>query len=136
MPSGETHTKFNIVPTTISVVGAIYFGDSWLYIGLPIGSILGILVTPDLDLEQNISINLIKDFNGVLGFLWKAYWFPYAKIANHRGASHTPFFSTLFRFVYLFWWMFFFPEWWQFLTFVFWGLFLSDLFHIIMDAFF
>lgn len=72
---------------------------------LTIGALLGIILTPDLDLVGgSISQRQVKRQAGnVIGTLWWALWYPYAKVLGHRSwVSHTPVIGTLIRVVYVF----------------------------------
>lgn len=73
-----------------------------LVAGATIGAGAGHLVTPDLDLrrrtyEEGRVIRIL----GLPGYLWLAYWYPYAVVMRHRGWSHTVPQGTLSRMVYL-----------------------------------
>lgn len=107
------------------------------------GALTGILVSPDLDLMENgnLSLAIIRKRSHFLAWLWKIFWYPYARVHHHRGMSHWPIIGTVVRVLYL---AFPFtiilvlfrirvpPLPWFFPAFA--GLCLVDIVHIFLDA--
>lgn len=104
-------------------------------IGLAVGSVIGHLLTPDIDHHYTTYEELrIYRYNKLLGFLWWLYWLPYERIVPHRGISHVPIVGTATRFVYLLW----LPLWYTegyglfwFSVFVTWCI--QDAAHLRLD---
>lgn len=70
------------------------------------GCLLGIIVSPDLDLDFvfNISSTIflrIPLVGWILTYIWSAFWHPYAYAFRHRGSSHTPIIGTITRVSYM-----------------------------------
>lgn len=97
---------------------------------IPAGCLLGLKISPDMDLNPN-ALGAI----GRLGFVDE-----YAAMVPHRDKiSHTPFASTIIRFVLVFgipwfvlWLVRFAPPWWATLR-LFAGLALADTLHVLTD---
>lgn len=83
---------------TFIVVGWWYMQVSGL------GAIFAALCTPDQDIQNTTweEKQLRQQFPR-FGRLWQAYWYPYAKVAKHRGWSHGWGLGALTRLVYTFW---------------------------------
>ena len=61
----------------------------------------GYLLTPDIDVDNGSRSNYyIRRIFGT-DFLWNIFLYPYRKGKKHRGVSHIPILSTLFRFLYI-----------------------------------
>jgi len=117
--------------------------------GALLGCDAGILLTQDLD-QIGVSKGewtLVKRL-GPIGFLWMAFWWPYARALKHRGFwSHCPVVGTIGRLVYcgalisLIWIILGRPEIpppgmavQEFLWGAGLGLLVSDAVHFIMDG--
>lgn len=136
MPNGMTHTA-----ATLLLAGATL---PLANTAITAGVLTGVLVSPDLDVDGgNISLYHLRRvgcIGGVLSGVWRAYWYPYAKLTPHRShISHSVLFGTMLRVFYLIFPFLvanFFgvpmaiPQW-----FGMWflGLCLSDALHILMD---
>ncbi len=148
------HEKFNLLllPPTL------YFIPKEYLLFYTLGYLFGtFFLSPDLDLPQSVPSRRWK----LLSFLWH----PYRKVFKHRGLSHFPFLGTLSRLLYLLLlclFLYFFlvgftsllgegisegilsydlPKIFSLLSekeeafyFVL-GIFISDLFHLILDLF-
>lgn len=138
MAAGKTHTRTQVETAAIYApivfsIWAIYDFSIWAIWG---GIILGIFITPDLDVDHGKvdGFHLIRGKSPVLAWLWRMYWFPYAKFFSHGNSSHWLIIGTLIRFTY-----FFIPfillgcREWQILAMVFVGLCIADFNHVIMD---
>lgn len=138
MPSGRTHTTATLLTSFALAATAAYLVAStnqphWA--ALPIGAITGLLITPDLDVDNgSISHAHARNIGCLFGLLWSLYWTPYARIMSHRGASHWPVVGTLVRLVYAFWWLpFVWWDWGWVIAFAV-GLVVVDCLHIMMDG--
>lgn len=67
------------------------------------GAIAGILINPDLDLEdRTLSKGIMWRSSCLVGAVWSALWWPYSQVVYHRSIlSHGPILGTLLRLVYL-----------------------------------
>lgn len=68
------------------------------------GSLLGVLLSPDLDVDNPIHSNYIigKYFGCIGGAVWFAFWRPYAWFIPHRSPlSHWPVLGTMLRVLYM-----------------------------------
>lgn len=100
--NGKAHMLVNI-GTGVGLVGLGYaYNLPPDYIAaLAIGSVVGTVITPDYDFDRNLPKSIIGRIP-LLGYAWNAFWSPYAKAVKHRSfISHSPFFSTTFRLLYL-----------------------------------
>jgi len=96
MASGFQHKQASIAAAPIAgVAAAIIFQDVLFGTLVFVGCLLGIILTPDLDLLPELD-------NWNVSGLWKLYWYPYARMIPHRGdVSHIPLLGTAVRLVYL-----------------------------------
>lgn len=150
MAPGIAHSRASSI---LSIPAGVIVGLSLTSIphgvGAALGSLLGIVLTPDLD---QISISksewrLVKKF-GPFGFIWCAYWWLYARIIPHRSFwSHFPVIGTIIRLLYLSTPIVIFCIWKDYIpdlsrisqvyrdlawgTLI--GLFVSDTLHLFMD---
>jgi uncharacterized metal-binding protein len=72
--------------------------------GLTGGCLAGVLLTPDLDVDNPVHSHAIVDRRiGCLpGLIWRVLWYPYAKSIPHRHwLSHAPIIGTLLRVMYI-----------------------------------
>lgn len=103
MSSGRTHLTGSLVLGGISAwvaYEALKVGQFDVVEGIVYGTIGGIFITPDYDLEGvTITEGLIRKIP-VVGEVWVAMWYPYALLNPHRGRSHTPI-GTIERQLYL-----------------------------------
>lgn len=151
MPSGRVHS---------AVTAACALGASVVLYktGYPLsiitaaggGCLLGLVVNPDLDVDQgSISNKIVRRSAGcVLGLVWSLIWKPYALVIPHRSPlSHFPILGTVIRLGYLYGllWLINYglgviapgahvwpsvPFWW---LWSFAGLALVDAIHFLMD---
>ena len=105
MPNGFLHTRATL---TLAVAGGIIA----YRLGQPVpdvvaltgGTLVGLLLTPDLDVNKGcISNHLVRRHAGLpLGILWSVYWTPYSRMIPHRSRlSHLPVLGTCLRLAYL-----------------------------------
>jgi uncharacterized metal-binding protein len=105
MASGRIHAvttvalSLGFAPIVLSAVK----GTPELLILIP-GIMLGILITPDLDIDHRIvSHRYMRNmFGRVVGMYWYYLWHSYSICFKHRSAlSHLPIISTLIRLTFL-----------------------------------
>ena len=106
MPNGRTHTK-------ASLIAAPIIGAAFLFSGYPTsisaaataGTLVGVLIGPDLDVDAgNYSLYILRRtplIGRPLAWLWRFLWWPYSKLAAHRGFSHWPVIGTIGRLLYI-----------------------------------
>lgn len=106
MPSGRVHAATTIALTL--GLGAACYSAGWpsdQQAALAGGSLAGLLLSPDLDVQQgSISFKFARrSFGCLFGLLWEMYWKPYAVLIPHHRhwLSHMPFISTAIRLLYL-----------------------------------
>lgn len=162
MSSGVVHTKACIILSAAFVGTAILTGRHEFF-ECAIGSMTGILISPDLDVDaKNISTAIIKKRTGWFGAkLWDMLWHNYRLSFKHgRFASHFPIFGTFVRLAYIYfvfvipavfiWWFYIQLEsnynlnliqelkWWFILLLrpaFFYGLASADFVHYGLDIF-
>jgi len=96
MPSGKTHTAFELILGPGFIIGFyLLFRPSLPELALFGGAYLlsSLFLSPDLDLHKNRA----RRRWGPLGFIWA----PYSKIFKHRGVSHNLLLGPLTRLIYL-----------------------------------
>lgn len=114
MASGEVHQTLGFIAGGLGAIGAYaaktyLFSDSvsWLHIaGFASGLAVGILVTPDLDMEgatlEETRWKAIPVIGIVFYVAFRLAWTPYALMVKHRSPwSHFPIVGTLGRAVYV-----------------------------------
>jgi uncharacterized metal-binding protein len=154
MAPGKIHAITSAVAAGLSGPTLALLSDVpvWHAAAFSIGSALGILITPDLDIRHDIHADRViqRSTGQVVARIWELFWWLYARlIPRHRHPlSHTPLLGTGLRLLYLF----LFPMLiWQGLRFflalppypslpvtipLLWGvagLVFSDVLHLIMD---
>lgn len=107
MADGRTHARGTAIAGTV-LVAASLASAALVHpacIGLAAGALVGHLVTPDLDLAEQITYceRRIYRWNRLAGWCWVQFWRPYARRNNHRGRSHSWPRGTWDRFSYLLW---------------------------------
>lgn len=134
MSSGKAHALAStaLAPVLASVVLARNYNVTTAFC-VGVGCLLGLWLSPDLDIDGiTYSETLLP---GLIGVLFRAYWWPYAKLIPHRHwLSHAPVISTTLRIIYAFWWFAFLDvHWFVVLAPVWCGLMFSDAAHWLMD---
>ena len=156
MSAGSVHLRASIVLASGFSVGALVLQDMRL-LECAVGSLIGILVGPDLDVDAgNISNKIVRKRVGWFGErAWRFFWKGYSGSFKHgQFGSHFPVFSTVVRLLYAYFWLIFIPhssvkllgffqwklnvvlEWWFIIFFspmFFYGLASSDLIHWALD---
>ena len=109
MPNGKVHTT---ITTTTAVISAPVITVAWLNLFwmpweifwvIP-GILLGIFITPDLDIDSTtVSHRYVNNLFGAIAFNWWYYlWHSYSISFKHRSAmSHAPIIGTLIRLTFL-----------------------------------
>lgn len=102
MPGGKTHTLLTLGATPLVMLASYHLGLDPLSSGG--GALVGIVLSPDLDVDDGfIGMYYLRRIFPPLGWVWRALWFPYAKVVGHRSlASHLPLVGTLGRVIYLY----------------------------------
>ena len=151
MPNGRVHFELWKKGSRLAVAGSLpvaAMAQKWYYAPLTlVGYGLGAIIDPDLDMIQltQAERRIIKKF-GWFGYLWIAYWIPYAGFCKlyakgHRGwLSHSYVLSTIVRLAYVGWpWVYFgikylgLPMVLNLCIPIFLGLTYSDAIHIRAD---
>ncbi len=148
MPSGKIHSATSAILSAGLYYAAYRAGEPVVTCAaLAGGCLAGIVLTPDLDVDQgSISNAHARRLGGCwFGLIWALLWKPYAWIVPHRSPlSHAPLIGTTLRLGYLVLVALIFigifkvtgvsvpalPAWWPW---AFAGLALSDLAHFILD---
>jgi uncharacterized metal-binding protein len=148
---GRTHAIACMVTAT-GAGGLIYFNKLANLItscNISIGALLGILISPDLDLMEtgNYSMVILGKASHFLAKIWRLFWWPYAKLSHHRGFSHWPIIGTILRVAYMILWSWIIMliisplglRWtlnYSVLMPIVLGLVLSDFVHTLLDVIF
>lgn len=145
MSTGKQHALASLVTASVTSVLGFLSGEPLLAVGTAAGAVSGILLSPDLDVDQyTYSDYTVRRFAGELAaWGWRLLWFPYRKLIPHRSwLSHAPLLGTAGRVGYvglfvgfLLGWDFTFvrqnlPFWMSWLA----GLMLADVVHYAMDG--
>jgi uncharacterized metal-binding protein len=155
MPKGTVHAKATVALAAAGAFVTYRFGHPLPQIlALSGGTLAGLLLTPDLDIDEGcISNDIVRHSAGRrVEQLWALFWRPYGLMLPHRSKlSHLPLLGTALRLVYiailpaLIWWFTTFSArtgmlphlsvpiwvWWAF-----GGLVLADTLHYLMDELF
>lgn len=99
------HAKATLVlAAPAAIFAGVTTGSLQNALACGIGVLFGILLSPDLDMNQKTrSEYVVSRYLGrLIGWLWYLFWLPYAKAVPHRHAiSHWPVISTLIRLLYI-----------------------------------
>ena len=102
MSAGCVHQKASVALASGFLLGSFAFGPGWEY---AIGALVGIILTPDLDVDNGyIGNTIIRNRLGrPVEKGWDMLWYFYRKSLKHGSElSHFPVISTMFRLIYLF----------------------------------
>lgn len=149
MASGETHAKVARIVGGIIMLWAVYVayqGFPQAAVGMMIGALAGLWITPDIDhwVRTHEEYRVYRHFGSFVGKLWQSYWSPYATFIPHRHwLSHFPVIGTALRIFYLG-----IPVWigWYWFGWIipvepdlYWAVFIAwtvqDTFHWVFDGF-
>lgn len=101
MATGKTHNTVTLTSGTVTGLVTATFLNTTIGLSLFVGHLLGLVLTPDIDVDNGSRANYHTRKLG-LGFLFQIFFKPYAMAYKHRSnASHLPLFSTLWRLFYL-----------------------------------
>lgn len=102
MSTGNVHVSASSGLSIGFLTSAIITGWFSVFIPLYIGTSLGILLTPDKDVDPgDISYKMIRKLF-FTDYVWSTFWKPYRYAFKHRSIwSHGIFISTLIRWIYL-----------------------------------
>lgn len=143
MPAGRVHTTSTLLLGVALLLPAPWYVDRLgaEAVALVPGCIAGILLSPDLDVDRgNVSHRKMGDLAKEIGWIWRVFWWPYAKAIRHRHwLSHGYIAGTAIRLFYI--WLFtgmyyWLPASWVTSPWVWWwvaGLVASDCLHTAMD---
>lgn len=104
MSSGTVHTKASLLLTGGFLFTAVWALDPSL-IQYAVGSLIGVLITPDLDVDRGFSGDryIRQRVGKPVAWVWDRVWHFYRRSLKHGGElSHFPIISTLGRIVYLY----------------------------------
>lgn len=106
MASGRTHAAVAYVlqaPITVAgIVASTIYADAQFGLGLVIGGLVGVAITPDIDHHVTTHEEFrFYQLGRVPGVLWQWLWSGYEMMVPHRGVSHWPVIGTLTRALYL-----------------------------------
>ena len=162
MSDGKVHATASLLLAASFSVAAMATNSPDLF-KCAVGSLVGVFVTPDLDLSNAgvVQGSFIRKKVGWFGErAWKWFWKGYSESFKHgQFASHFPVYSTIVRLLYVYFWIvlveggthllihFLFDYnlqlindfiWWGKMMFglnFFYGLVSSDLIHYTLDKF-
>jgi len=104
MSSGAVHACENLWLAGTGATVLLYYDYPWpIAAAFGLGCLAGILISPDLD-QDNVtgSEQIVLNRSMVLGMIWLAFWWPYARLMPHRSpASHWPIIGTALRLAYM-----------------------------------
>jgi uncharacterized metal-binding protein len=106
MPNGAVHSLATVLIAGATGFGTYHYGllDKPHAIALGCGALVGLLLTPDLDVDTGSdSDDWARRLLGRAGgFMWWLIWRPYAALVPHRSPlSHFPILGTVLRLGYL-----------------------------------
>lgn len=105
MSNGRTHATVASATLIATCLAAPYIASHAgieIAVGLVAGALAGVLVTPDIDLEDCRTWDeqrIFRLFGNTAGRFWQWFWMGYARHHSHRGSSHRPLVGTIGR-----WW--------------------------------
>lgn len=109
MSAGCVHQKASVILASSFLLGSLTLGNGIEY---AIGSLVGIMLTPDLDVDKGyIGNKIIRNRMGrMVERAWDGLWYFYRKSLKHGSElSHFPVVSTIFRLAYLFFFLMVLP---------------------------
>lgn len=87
MPDGVTHFEVGMIGGVIAVTATAAYVPELLR-PVVIGTIAGLIITPDLDQDGQTFTEALLRRIPLLGPLFQWSWYPYATAFRHRGWSH------------------------------------------------
>ena len=105
MPNGTTHAKATFALAVAGGATAYHLGHPMPHvIALSAGALAGLILTPDLDVDDGCISNRIvrRTTNRPIAWMWARFWRPYGLLIPHRSRlSHMPLLGTALRLAYL-----------------------------------
>lgn len=103
MSDGATHARIAIaVEAGLAAQVVTSFFPLDFSIGLMVGGVVGIIITPDIDHDKRTrEENRFYAIGRPFGILWQVLWSPYPVIYRHRGISHFPILGTITRVLHI-----------------------------------
>lgn len=138
MPNAKLHDRANIFIIHLLAI-PIAINDPLVGVLFLSGGVWSLLLSPDLDWDQTIKEKWGPDERKYSApcerwpWPFRQWWKIYAQIFKHRGLSHIPIVGTLLRLLWLGWPIFLTilePK----LLWLWGGLLVADIAHIILDA--
>lgn len=106
MPAGRIHNQATLwIAPVAAISAAVALEDLRVGAAVGVGVLAGLFFSPDLDVDGATMSDWIMQvwFGKLPRFIWRALWFPYAKLLPHRSfLSHGPVISTLLRMAYFY----------------------------------
>ena len=138
MANGRTHALATLAAGSAGMVALAISGDYIGAAGWASGAMLGLIMTPDCDVDDGFyGLAVLREVSPLLSVAWQWYWKPYARIVSHRSIiSHGVIIGTFTRLVYAFWWflLIYRPLYVSpFYMWLFVSLAIMDIVHIVMD---
>ena len=112
MSAGCVHSKSSVILSAGFVLWGVMTGDPVSSLPYAVGSLVGIFISPDQDVDNgNISNKIIRNRMGrMVERAWDGLWYFYRKSLKHGSElSHFPVVSTIFRLAYLFFFLMVLP---------------------------
>lgn len=141
MPSGRAHAVMSIATAGLTYLYSTNSGveSPRLAVATASGCLLGILLTPDLDVKGIRADSIVRDMGLIPALIWGIVWNPYSALFPHRSFwTHSPLLGTLIRFIYIGIWLGVFgllPRPGPFVCRIILGVTMSDNIHIGADFF-
>jgi len=101
MPDGVTHFAAGVCAGGMAAVALDWFAGAAVAVPFAIGCGVGLLITPDLDLEGATFTEQALRRIPVVGWMYQAAFYPYAMAFKHRGLSHNLLLGTVTRIAYV-----------------------------------
>lgn len=140
MASGKAHSRIAHGVTWVMALVSVTvagMGHSAEALFIFTGSLLGWLITPDIDIPHRTHEEMrLWKVSPVLGLFWQKYWYAYALLIPHRHwLSHLPGVGTVLRMAYALWWLPLVVDVpWMILGWVAVGWTVQDVVHLAADG--
>jgi len=104
MPSGKIHAGITVATAGLTYTIGTKSGDPPEYaVATALGCIIGIILTPDLDIKGTEADRVVRESAGLIpALVWGILWNPYSALIPHRSIlSHGLIIGTLIRLLYI-----------------------------------
>lgn len=103
MPDGSSHFAVGVIVFSTMTAVAVYERGGLDHLARDVlyGGLVGLLVTPDADVQGSTYTERILRHIPVVGFLWALSWDGYGALFKHRGLSHNLLLGTATRLLWL-----------------------------------